>query len=93
MGVGDVNITAKDMYDEIVGMRGDVQRVVILLGGTEEKVSDHEGRLRRLEDERQDYVTEDDVRERTSRSLVICATIAGAISTIVGVTEFVISHR
>lgn len=93
MGENDVTITARDMYDQIVGMRDDVQRIMILLSGTADKVTDHETRLRRIEDERQDYITEDDLTARTGRLMTLSATLAGIVSVIIAGLDFLISHH
>jgi hypothetical protein len=100
MGDSDSIVNLRDMYNQIVGTRDDVQRLMILMSGTSSRVDDHETRLRRIEDERQDYVSQDDLRdrdedarERGRRSATIAGLVAAAVSTAVAVAEFVTLHR
>lgn len=86
-----VTITPRDMYDVIMLMRGDLQRVVLGLDHVLADTRDHEARLRAIEAE--DFVTAEHLAERSSRSLIICATVAGIVSCIIGVADFMIMHH
>ncbi len=44
-----VVITLRDMYNEIVGTRADVQSLTQAASAVEQRLSDHEGRLRTVE--------------------------------------------
>jgi hypothetical protein len=44
-----VTITFRDMYDEIVGMRADVQSLTQTRESTADTLDDHESRLRSIE--------------------------------------------
>lgn len=44
-----VTITAREIYDEIVAMRGDVRSLVEGHADTEKILNDHEERMRKLE--------------------------------------------
>jgi len=44
-----VTISAREIYDEIVGMRGDVRSLVENREETDKTLDDHESRLRSLE--------------------------------------------
>lgn len=100
MGDSDSIVSLRDMYNQIVGTRDDVQRLTIIMSGTTSRVDDHETRIRRVEEERQDYVSQDDLRirdedarERGRRSATIAGLVAAVVSTLVAVAEFVTLHR
>jgi hypothetical protein len=90
-----VVITSRDMYDAIIGMRTDLQRVDLKLDHVVDSSRDHEARLRAIEG--QDYVISDDLatalQGRSSRSLVIAATIAGLVSSLIALVDFLITHH
>jgi hypothetical protein len=90
-----VVITPRDMYDAIMDMRRDLQGVALKLDHVIDSSRDHEARLRAIEG--QDYVTTDDLatalQGRSSRSLVIAATIAGVVSSLIGLIDFLITHH
>ncbi|MEU7096046.1 hypothetical protein [Kitasatospora aureofaciens] len=90
-----VIITPRDMYDVIIGMRDDVQRVDLKLDHVIDSSRDHETRLRAIES--QDYVTSDDLQDalqgRSSRTIVICTTAAAVVSAVIGVADFLLMHR
>jgi hypothetical protein len=44
-----VTISAREIYDEIVGMREDVRRLTQASEGVAQQLDDHEQRLRKLE--------------------------------------------
>lgn len=46
---GGVFVTTKDIYDEVTGMRSDLQEAVTLLRDTIKDVNDHEKRIRFIE--------------------------------------------
>ena len=89
----DVRITPTDMYREIVGMRGDVQRLTVKLDGILDDTKDHESRLRALESAQASFVTEDDLRQKSNRAAAWSATIAGIVATVVAVLSLVVYHQ
>lgn len=88
-----VTITPTDMYREIVGMRGDVQRLTVKLDGVLDATRDHEARLRALEGAQAGFVTEDDLREKSNRMAAWSATIAGVVATVVAALALVLYHQ
>jgi hypothetical protein len=88
-----VTITPTDMYREIVGMRGDVQRLTIKLDGILDDTKDHETRLRALEGAQSTFVTETDLREKSNRTAAWSATIAGVVATVVALLALVLYHQ
>ncbi|MGW6061699.1 MULTISPECIES: hypothetical protein [unclassified Streptomyces] len=51
-----VRIGAREIYDEVVGLRGDVQRLGQQGESVDETLEDHETRIRGLESERGKFV-------------------------------------
>ncbi|MEU3060645.1 hypothetical protein [Streptomyces subrutilus] len=51
-----VRIGAREIYDEVVGLRGDVQRLGQQGESVDETLEDHETRIRGLEHERGKFV-------------------------------------
>ncbi|MBB5934579.1 hypothetical protein [Streptomyces zagrosensis] len=51
-----VRIGAREIYDEVVGLRGDVQRLGQQGENVDETLEDHESRIRGLESERGKFV-------------------------------------
>ena len=88
-----VTITPTDMYREIVGMRGDVQRLTIKLDNILDDTKDHESRLRALESAQGNFVTEDDLREKSNRAAAWSAAVAGVVATIVAFLALVLYHQ
>ncbi|WP_035800367.1 hypothetical protein [Kitasatospora mediocidica] len=93
MGDNDGIVTLRDMYNVVLATSADVQRVVILVAGQTAKVDDHETRIRLIESERQDYVTEEDLRQRSVRALTLAGILAGVVSTAVAVADFLLVHH
>jgi len=81
------------MYREIVGMRGDVQRLTIKLDGILDDTKDHESRLRALEGAQGSYVTEDDLRQKSNRAAAWSAAVAGVVATAVALISLVLYHQ
>jgi hypothetical protein len=89
----NVTITPADMYNEIVGMRGDVQRLTIKLDNILDVTKDHETRLRAVEAAQGNFVTEDDLREKSNRAAAWSAAVSGVVATVVAVLAFVLYHQ
>jgi hypothetical protein len=85
-----VVISIADIYREVVGMRSDVQGLVIQVGALRDDTKDHETRLRRVESDMKDCVTEDDMEARTAHSLRLAGVISGVISAVGAVIGVVI---
>ncbi|TQF03942.1 hypothetical protein E6W39_19010 [Kitasatospora acidiphila] len=81
------------MYDVMISTRDTVRDLSAAMGGTTARVDDHETRIRGLEADRSSYLTEDDMKDRSSHSLMRTATVAGIVSTALGVVEFLILHH
>lgn len=88
-----VTITPTDMYREIVGMRGDVQRLTIKLDGILDDTKDHETRLRALEGAQANFVTEDDLRQKSNRAAGWSAAVSGIVATVVAILALVMFHQ
>lgn len=43
------SVSAREIYDAVVGLRGDVQKMSESLSGIDDRFADHESRLRGLE--------------------------------------------
>lgn len=86
----NVTITPTDMYREIVGMRGDVQRLTIKLDGILDDTKDHEARLRALERAQADFVSEDDLISKSNRTAAWCAALSGVVAVIVTVVALLV---
>lgn len=88
-----VTITLPDIYREMVGMRGDVQRITIKLDGILDDTKDHETRLRAVEAAQATFVTEDDLREKSTRTAAWSAAVAGIVATVVAILALVLYHQ
>jgi hypothetical protein len=88
-----VTITPTDMYREIVGMRGDVQRLTVKLDGVLDATKDHETRLRAVEAAQADFVTEEDLRQKSNRAAAWSAAVAGVVATVVALISLVLYHQ
>jgi hypothetical protein len=86
-------VTLRDMYDVLIGTRDDVRDLKTAMGGTTARVDDHETRIRTLEANQGDYVTEDDMRDKSGHSLMRTGVVSGLVSTALGLVEFLILHH
>ena len=88
-----VTITLPDMYKEIVGMRGDVQRMTIKLDGVLDVSRDHETRIRTLEASGANHVTEDQLKteldKRSEHKATWLNTALAAVAAIAAVVAIV----
>jgi hypothetical protein len=78
------------MYDVLTLMRADLQRVILGLDHVLADTQDHEARIRAIESA--DYVTEDALRERSNRGLVVASTAATIVSTVAAVVAVIITR-
>lgn len=88
-----VTITLPDIYREMVGMRDDVQRLTIKLDNMLDDAKDHETRLRALESAQGNFVTEDDLRQKSNRAAAWSAAVSGVVATVVAVVALVLYHQ
>lgn len=85
-----VIITPRDMYDLMTLMRADVQRALSNLDQVLSRGQDHETRIRAIEGA--DYVTEDDLRERSNKGLVVFGLVFSGLSTVAAVAALIIAR-
>lgn len=88
-----VVISIADIYREVVGMRSDVQGLVIQVGSLRDDTKDHETRLRLVEGGLKDCITEEDMKERSGRSLLVTGVVSGVISAVGGVIAVLVGLR
>lgn len=89
MAEAQVVIGLREVYDATLGLRADVQRVEGKLDHGIEVDRDHENRLRALEGA--EFVTRDEMAQRSSRTLILAGTIAGVVSALAAVIALIVA--